>query len=163
MIICRIVWGKDHADVFVQVSTFDQEGVIEVANRYDIDGFVCVGTDQPVLTAAVAAERLGKHFYLDVEKAMLFTKKKTMKSFFDFHQIPSINYAFIQKDFLAEEVSHLTFPVVVKPVDSQGQRGVLILDFYRRCFGIDLMRYYPIHATILFLIEEYYENDEVDV
>ena len=50
--------GKRYADVFAQVSTFDVEGVIAVAEREDVDGFVCVGTDQPVLTAAMAAEKI---------------------------------------------------------------------------------------------------------
>ena len=74
--------GKPYADVFAQVSTFDIEGVTTVAEREDVDGFVCVGTDQPVLTAAKAAEKLGKPFYVNVAQARCFTNKMEMKKNF---------------------------------------------------------------------------------
>ena len=50
--------GKAIADYHEQVSTFDVEGNIAVAKKYEIDGIMALGTDQPVYTVAVVAQRL---------------------------------------------------------------------------------------------------------
>ncbi len=152
--------GKPYADVFAQVSTFDVEGVIVVTEREDVDGFVCIGTDQPVLTAAMAAEKLGKRFYLNVAQAKCFTNKMVMKKIFTKYGIPNVPYAFVGKCFEDEDLAGLRFPVVVKPVDSQGQRGVLMLN------SVDEIRE-RLNEVLSFsreekiLVEEYYQNDEV--
>ena len=152
--------GKRYADVFAQVSTFDVEGVIAVAEREDVDGFVCVGTDQPVLTAAMAAEKLGKRFYLNVVQAKCFTNKMAMKEIFTTNEISNVPYVFLGKGFQDEEMAGLRFPVVVKPVDSQGQRGVLMVNSIEEIRErIDEVLSYSREKKIL--VEEYYQNDEV--
>lgn len=152
--------ARPFVDVFAQVSTFDHDAITEVARENDVDGFVCVGTDQPVLTAAVVAERLGKHFYVDVLKAKLFTNKLQMKELFDANRIPTIAHAFIEKDFEDDEIDHLQFSVVVKPVDSQGQRGVLRLNSIAEVRAhFDEVLSYSQEKQIL--VEEFYLNDEI--
>ena len=152
--------GKPYADMFAQVSTFNVEGVTAVAEREDVDGFVCVGTDQPVLTAAKAAEKLGKPFYLNVAQAMCFTNKMAMKKIFTTYGISNVPYAFVGKGFGDEELAGLRFPVVVKPVDSQGQRGVLMLNSVGEIRErLDEVLSFSREKKIL--VEEYYQNDEV--
>lgn len=121
--------GKAWADYADMTSTFDIEGNIAVARKYQVDGVMTVGTDQPVLTAATVAEALGLPHLIDASTALMATNKKYMKAAFKRYDIPSSDYMLIDRSLLEsgevlDKLEHMTFPVVVKPIDSQGQRGV---------------------------------------
>ena len=71
-----------------------------------------------------------------------------------------MSYAFVGKGFGDEELVGLRFPVVVKPVDSQGQRGVLVLNSVGEIRErLDEVLLFSREEEIL--VEEYYQNDEV--
>lgn len=122
--------GKTWADFSEMTSTFDIEGNIAVAKKYHVDGVMTIGTDQPVLTAAKVAEALSLPSLITSATALKATNKKYMKKAFADHDLPTSRYLLIERSELAntnlilQRVDQLTFPVVVKPVDSQGQRGV---------------------------------------
>ncbi len=121
--------GKAWADYTEMTSTFDIEGNIAVARKYQVDGVMTVGTDQPVLTAATVAETLGLPHLIDANTALMATNKKYMKAAFKRYDIPSSDYLLINRSQLEsgqvlEKLENMAFPVVAKPIDSQGQRGV---------------------------------------
>ena len=154
--------GRLFADAHAHVSTFDTDSVIKAARMHRIDAIVTLGTDQPVLTAAIAAETLGLPFYADAKTAKAVTNKRIMKKIFHYHSIPSVNSRLIGADFSDADIKGLRFPAVLKPVDSQGQRGIYRVD------NINDMRQ-KIGETLSYsredkvLLEEYYENDEITV
>jgi len=154
--------GKEYADVHVKVSTFDINGVLDAARKYDIKGIVTAGTDQPVLTAASVSEQLGLNFYLDANTALNVTNKIYMKEVFRNHNIPCVNYRFVKAGFDVSELDGLRFPVVLKPVDSQGQRGIFKLD---NAFQVKekICETLSFSRQELALVEEYYKNDEITV
>jgi biotin carboxylase len=85
-----------------------------------------------------------------------------MKSLFVKHGIPTVKYRLLKKNFSENELDGMTFPLVIKPLDSQGQRGVYKLD------GIQDIR--SLFSNVLsysrekeVLAEEYYESDEITV
>lgn len=119
-----------------------------------------VGTDQPVLTCAKVADELDLPFYLDVKTAKAVTHKKVMKSIFKENKIPSADYRLLKKDFTEDELKGLRFPLVIKPLDSQGQRGV-----YKVC---SLQQIQGLLPSVLsysreneILVEEFYESQEI--
>lgn len=154
--------GKYFADTHLLISTFDTEAISDAATQYEVEAIVTAGTDQPVLSAAMASEKLGLNFYINRAVAKSVTNKIIMKEIFKKHSIPSVNHRLIKKDFSDNEISSLSFPVVLKPVDSQGQRGIYKLD------SIDEVRS-KISDTLSFsredvaLVEEFYINDEITV
>ena len=77
--------GGRVADIHVPVSTFDADGVIAAGRAHHIEGLITAGTDQPVLTAALAAEALGLRFYADSRTAKAVTNKRIMKALFTRH------------------------------------------------------------------------------
>lgn len=154
--------GRHLADHHLLVSTFDEAGVLQAAEDYQVDGIVTAGTDQPVLTAARVSAQLGLPFYADPQLALAVTHKQVMKQRFTQHGIPTVDYAFITADFTDDQLAHLTFPVVMKPVDCQGQRGV-----YKLQSIADVRDH--IASTLSYsreniaLVENYYPNDEITV
>lgn len=154
--------GKETCDYGELVSTFDVEENIKVAQKYDIDGIMTLGTDQPIYTVAKVANELELPSFLSVDTARAVTNKRVMKKLFTDNKIPTVNYVLIDKNFKESELKSLKFPVVIKPVDSQGQRGIYKLN------SIDEIRE-KIEDTLSYsredvvLVEEYYESEEITV
>lgn len=152
--------GKLFSDYNELTSTFDVPGNINIARKYDIDGVMTLGTDQPVYTAARVSEALKLPAFIDVDTAKAVTNKKVMKCIFKESNIPTVNYRILKSDFTNDELKGIKFPVVIKPLDSQGQRGVYKLDSIS-----DIKRLFPDVLSYSredeILLEEYYESDEI--
>ncbi|MDD2534144.1 MAG: ATP-grasp domain-containing protein [Eubacteriales bacterium] len=153
--------GHQIANEVAMASTFDPQAVFEAAQAHGVDGIMTLGTDQPVLTAAIVATKLGLPSLIGVETAQAVTDKRVMKQRFTAHDLPTVPYQIFDpnKDQL---YTTLTYPVVVKPVDSQGQRGIFQLatpgDILAQASQV-----LTFSRAQEFLIETYYPNDEVTV
>ena len=112
------------ADRSEPVSTFDCPGTLEIVKKHGIEGILVVGTDQPVYTAAWASARAGIRYNLSEETALAVTNKGVMKEALTACGLPVPRYRILREDFSPQELSGLSFPLVIKPLDSQGQRGV---------------------------------------
>jgi biotin carboxylase len=154
--------GKAYADYHEQVSTFDAEGNIAVAAKHGVDGVMTLGTDQPVLTVARVAEALRLPALIDVPTALAVTHKKVMKQRFRDTGIPTVNYRLLREDFRDRELEGLGFPVVVKPLDSQGQRGVYKLESIAAIREV-FREVLAFSRESEILVEEYYPSDEITV
>jgi len=152
--------GKAIADYKELVSTFDVEGNTNIGKKHKIDGIMTLGTDQPVYTVSVVSHELELPTFIDVDTAKAVTNKKIMKNLFHEKNIPTVKFAFIKKDFLDKELRDIRFPVVMKPLDSQGQRGVFKLNSIEevRSKVLDCLSFSREEET---LVEEYYPNDEI--
>ncbi|WZL71641.1 ATP-grasp domain-containing protein [Clostridiaceae bacterium 35-E11] len=154
--------GKAFSDYSENISTFDIEGNIQLAHKYNIDGVMTIGTDQPVYTVTEVARALKLPALIDVDTAKAVTNKKLMKKIFSENEIPTVKYKLIREDFRDQELEDINFPVVIKPVDSQGQRGVYKLDIIediREVFQ-DVLSY---SREKEILVEEFYPSDEITV
>lgn len=154
--------GAALSDAHALVSTFDHEGVLNAAREHGAEGIVTMGTDQPVLTAAKAAEALKLPFYIDAQTALSVTNKRVMKALFHEHGIPTPGYALLDAAFDEARLEDVRFPAVLKPVDSQGQRGVIRVEDAAEAKK-------RIGETLSFsredraLLEEFYQNDEITI
>jgi len=72
----------EYADSHIIVSTFDGPGCIKAAKEYEVDGIMTMGTDQPVLTAAIVADALNLPTLISPDQAKAVTNKKIMKQIF---------------------------------------------------------------------------------
>lgn len=154
--------GKKIADFSSESSTFEIKANIETAKKYKIDGVLTAGTDQPVYTAAVVAQKLNLNQYISVETAKAVTNKEIMKNKFTAAEIPTVKYKIIDKNFYDQEIQNFKRPFVVKPLDSQGQRGVFKLNSIakiREKFNEVL----SFSRENKILVEEYYNSDEITV
>ena len=147
-------------DRHVQVSTFDVPGCLRAAEENQVDGVLTVGTDQPVYTAACVAQALGLPMPISVETALRATNKRAMKTAFERHHVPHVPYAYLSRAQSPESLRALGAPLVIKPLDSQGQRGVFKVDTAEEAVR-------RLEETLRFsredraLVETFYASDEV--
>ncbi|MDM8533620.1 ATP-grasp domain-containing protein [Clostridiaceae bacterium HSG29] len=154
--------GKKIANEALLADTFSYEENLENAKEYNVDAIVTSGTDQPVLTVSKVAKKLELISFLDELTAFNVTNKKMMKKIFAENNIKAVNYKIIKKDFKIDDLSDLNEPIVIKPLDSQGQRGIFKLKSKKEIINyIDKTLKYS--RTEEVLIEEFYENKELTV
>lgn len=154
--------GKDLADYKALADTFSYEETVAQAKAYEVDAVLTVGTDQPVLTAARVCETLGLSSGINPVTARAVTNKKYMKKLFCEHRIPTVRYELVSGMAGAGVLDTFTYPAVLKPVDSQGQRGIFKVyspEQARENLS-ETLRYSRAGEA---LIEAYYENQEVTV
>jgi len=154
--------GKALAHEAFSMSTFDVAGNLQLARRLGVDGIVTVGTDQPVYTAARVAQELGLPSFISADTALAVTNKRIMKGILQERGISTPRFTFLTESFSEAEIEGLQAPLVLKPVDSQGQRGVYYLENKTEIRG-----YLPLTLSHsrekAALLEEYYENGEITV
>lgn len=124
------------ADERLVASTYDIDATVSAAKashaRHPIHGVLCVATDVP-LTVASVARALGLPG-LSIETATLSMDKLAMKERFRSAGVPIPWFARVHSAAdLQQIVTARGFPLVLKPVDSRGARGVL-----RLRAGVDL-------------------------
>lgn len=117
---CADAVCRDDVDAFEVVPGQDYEGHCAVIEKYGIDAIVTAATDKPLVMMARLAEKYGFPFY-SVKTAQWSTDKFQMKQRFELGDVPHAQGRLISK---AEEADGLVFPVIVKPRDNSGSRGV---------------------------------------
>ncbi|MDC7233466.1 MAG: ATP-grasp domain-containing protein [Spirochaetales bacterium] len=154
--------GLELADFASAASSFDAVAVERDARVFGSQALVTLGTDQPVLTAALVSEKMGLPYFLSPRQAALVTNKRDMKQMFVKEGIPTVPFRLLEAGFQDSELEGLTFPLIIKPLDSQGQRGVLKVhstDEIRDHF--DELLSFSREQQIL--AEEYYPSDEITI
>lgn len=160
--------GAEYADVHLKISTFDSRACIQAAHLEQADGVLCVGTDQPVYTAAKIAHELHLPSALTVEEAFSVTNKRRMKELYLAAHIPAPASLLLTADgqFLTMDGKTcectLTPPYVIKPLDAQGQRGVFKVSSVTELLTL-LPEVLSYSAEEVCLVEEHYESDEITV
>lgn len=117
------VAARQFADKFYPVSVLDVEAVKKVAIEEKVDYILTVCADQVLEVVAKISEELGLPWYIDAKTAENVSKKSYMKTIFRDNGIPTTPFVILD-EFDAEKISHLRYPVIVKPIDSYSSRGV---------------------------------------
>lgn len=122
--------GQHHADTFYLVSTTDKEAILEVARKEQIDGILAYASDPAAPTAAYVAQKLGLPGspYRSVE--LLCNKDQFRKFLADnnFCTPKAKGYRSTEEALSDISASAFKMPVIVKPVDSSGSKGVGRID-----------------------------------
>ena len=117
------------SDEFVNVSIIDKEAVLKVAREKEIDGILSYAVDPGVVTAAYVAEQMGLTFPCSYEMTTMMQNKSSFRQFLQRHNFncPKAE-GFTSVDAAINEVDEFNWPVIVKPVDSAGSKGVKRVD-----------------------------------
>ena len=111
------------ADKFYKVSVLDIDAVRQVAIDEKVDFLITVCADQVLEIVAKIAQELGLPWYIDAETAENVSKKSYMKNIFWENGVPTTKYVILAK-LDEEKIAHLSYPIIVKPVDAYSSRGV---------------------------------------
>lgn len=153
------VVAAKYADKHIIESTMDLPKVKEIAIQEKVDYIMTACGDQPLLTMAVVSEELGLPCYLSKRQVLNLTNKKYMKELMIKSGIPTSKFiTFTSKDEL--DTTGLTYPLVVKPVDSNGSKGV------RKVLNANELKQYAKDAfrftlTDTIIVEEFNEGVEI--
>ena len=112
--------AKGYCDAFEVVGGQDFEGTVAVAKKYNVSAIVTAATDKPLVMMARVAKEFKLPFY-SKETAEWSTDKFQMKQRFIEGAVPCARGRLIHR---AEEAQDLYFPLICKPRDNSGSRGV---------------------------------------
>lgn len=151
-----------YAEVHEMISTFDVPACVKAAGQWKIDGVMTMGSDQPVYTAAVISEELKLPMVHNRVQALSVTNKKKMKELLVAAKIPTNTYCLINENSKASSIDFDSRYYVIKPLDSQGQRGIFKLSSKEEIIT-HLQKTLSYSRCKEALVEEFYESDEVTV
>ncbi|MBE6623023.1 MAG: ATP-grasp domain-containing protein [Ruminococcaceae bacterium] len=153
--------AKEYADKFYKVSVLDIEAVRKVVIDEKVDYLISVCADQVLQVVAQIAEEEGLPWYIDYETAENVSKKSYMKKIFWENGVPTTKYVILDK-FDADKISHLNYPIIVKPVDAYSSRGVCKVQNIEQLRDA-LDKAIEISRTKTAIVEEFAEGDEISV
>ena len=114
-----------YSDEYCNVSIIDKDAVLKAAQELKIDGILSHAVDPGVVSAAYVAEKMGLPFQCSYEAACILQDKSLFRKFLAEHgfNCPKAKGYDNTEDAL-KDVDYFNWPVIVKPVDSAGSKGV---------------------------------------
>jgi biotin carboxylase len=114
-----------YSDKYCNVSVVDEEAVLRCAREEKIDGILSFGCDAGAVSAAYVAEKLGLTYNGPYESVRILQNKGLFRQFLTTHgfNVP-VAKSYTRYEEVAAEADLFNWPVIVKPVDSAGSKGV---------------------------------------
>lgn len=118
-----------YSDEYVNKSIINKNDVLDVAKSLNIAGIMSFACDPGVTTAAYVAEQLGLPSCGPYESVCILQDKARFRQFLSengFNVPKARGYKDI--DSALNDINYFSFPVIVKPTDSAGSKGVSRVD-----------------------------------
>ena len=121
--------AHQYSDEFHNVSILDKDAVLKLAQELKIDGILSFGVDPGVITAAFVAEKMNLPFQCSYKSACILQDKSLFRQFLKDNNfnVPNAKGYSSKEDALAD-TDYFNWPIIVKPVDSAGSKGVTKID-----------------------------------
>ena len=118
-----------YSDEYHNVSITDMEATLRLAKELRVDGVMSFACDPGVVTAAYVAEQLGLPNVGPYESVCILQDKGRFRAFLREHgfQVPA-SQSFDRIDEALCRAEQFCYPMIVKPVDSAGSKGVSRVD-----------------------------------
>ena len=118
-----------YSDEYVNVSIINKEAVLKVAREKEIDGIISFGVDPGVVTAAYVQEQMDLPSMGPYESVRILQNKDLFRAFLADNGFNTpVSMGFSSKEEIKNQKSKITntigFPMIVKPTDSAGSKGV---------------------------------------
>lgn len=116
--------GERTADYFYPISIVEKDEILEKCREIQPDAVVTIASDLANITVQYVASRLGLPSNSD-ENILISTNKYAMRQAFMDNGVASPKFAKVSEETdLAEATAQMTYPVIVKPTDRSGSRGI---------------------------------------
>lgn len=126
--------GQYEADKFYGESTTDVEAVYRIAKAEKVDGILAYASDPAALPAAIVAERLGLPTN-PAKSVEILGLKYPWREFLQKNGFACPKHHSFHPETPISEIKakakDYTFPLVVKPTDSSGSKGVTMLESWK--------------------------------
>ena len=118
-----------YSDEYVNVNITDREAVLKAASRCHIDGIMSFGVDPGVVSAAYVQEKLGLPSFGPFHSVEILQNKDAFRGFLAKNGFNVPRHASFSSSGEALSVcGGFRYPVIVKPTDSAGSKGVTRVD-----------------------------------
>ncbi len=114
-----------YSDRYCNISIIDKDAVLKTAMEMEIDGIMSFACDPGVVTAAYVAEKMGLPFQCSYDTALILQDKGKFRQFLidnGFNCPHARRYEDRKKAY--DDIDYFNWPVIVKPTDSAGSKGV---------------------------------------
>lgn len=151
--------GVKIVNYFSEINILDIKNVIKYIEENNIDVVYSVGSDLAIPVASQISEELNLPYFVSSETANICNKKDRMREFLGNDFDGNVKFQILKQK---NEIITLDFPFIMKPTDSQGQRGVNLIenmDKFNQLF--DETQSYS--RDKLVIIEQYITGPEVSV
>ena len=114
-----------YSDEYVNVSIIDKEAVLRAARKKRIDGIMSFGVDPGVVSAAYVQEQMDLPSFGSFKSVEILQNKDLFRSFLaeNGFNVPRAR-SFKSVNEALEDLSWYRYPIIVKPTDSAGSKGV---------------------------------------
>lgn len=126
--------AKQMADEAYYVSTSDIDAMVTLVKEKKFDGVITGFTDSVLPYYAEICERVGLPAYGTKEQFEVFIDKQKYKKLMREFDVPTIPEYTIDIDHFDDTTEDIVFPVIVKPSESSGARGITV------CYSKDELR-----------------------
>lgn len=148
--------AKPYADKSFMVSTTDTDAVVQLCKQEKIDGVFTGNVDLLLPYYAQICEKANLPCYGTYEHFCLMTDKKRFKDTCRKYQVPVIP-EYTYNDMVEDRIQ---YPVVVKPIDSSGSKGISICN-NRSELEKGIQKALSFSPSKQYLIEKYMQGEEV--
>lgn len=147
-----------YSDEYVNVSIIDKDAVLNVAQEKKIDGIMSFGVDPGVVAASYVQNKMGLPSFGPFESIEILQNKDKFRKFLKENNfnVPWA-YGFYSKEEALCSSDKFTYPLIVKPTDAAGSKGVTRVDSIDALSSaIDYAIAHSIKGNII--IEEFIES-----
>lgn len=118
-----------YSDEYFNVSIIDKEATLAAAKKLEIDGIISFACDPGVVTAAYVAEKMGLPSVGSYESVSIMQNKGKFRKFLTENgfNVPTAK-GYTNIDEALKDIDMFHWPVIVKPTDSAGSKGVTRVD-----------------------------------
>lgn len=118
-----------YSDEYCNVSIIDKEAVLDAARNLNIDGIMSFACDPGVVAASYVQNKLGLPSFGPFESVEILQNKDKFRAFLTANgfNVPRAKGYANRQDALAD-VNTFDYPIIVKPTDSAGSKGVTRVD-----------------------------------
>lgn len=150
--------AKEYADRHIKESTLDKEKVLKLAIELNVELVIATSVDQANITACYVMEKLGLYVPYSYKTSLEVTNKISMKKKMIINDISTAKL--IVSNFHTNNMNNINYPIIVKPANCNGSKGVHIVKNYE-----EYIKYYKeaksLSRTDEVIVEEYLEGIEI--
>lgn len=126
--------GRQSSDYFYPISATNREGILSKCREIGIEAVASIGSDMSAQAAAYVCEHMGLRGN-GIHAVLTATNKLLTRKSFARVGISQPAYVEIGDAVPFEAIECLHYPLIVKPSDRSGSRGIRIIESERDFFG----------------------------
>lgn len=151
--------GAAEADVFKEINILDKEAITAYIKEEGISVVYSVGSDMAIPVASDLSEKLDLPRFVSEKTAKICNNKDLMRETLGNNFEGNIPFQIMKEK---DEEIQLPYPFILKPTDSQGQRGVVLVNNKQEFLEhFDHSKSYSRSGVVI--IEKYVTGPEISV